>query len=297
MPRSDHPISRQHIDADALKSVPAPAVRPMRTRRRQCSGLLLGRTPKDFDIVRRLTRTGSSAFSGMLVSAAVSAAHVKFGLKCIEVATFRRRFPGHEEEPAPAPLCLPPRARHATIRLADSSRQHIRHARRRRVSPRLHAERALLRHRDAIHHRLCRRARGHSRRAHQMHRRSGGAVSGRSRAHAARRRAGSAPRFQNRRPDSAGDRPLSRRARTQRARPRRNLQSGEPGAEKPADAVEKGLLAATPEVLAHYRKFWQSLASTAPSRRAFKRNRSLAKRYSRSLLIPLGLWTSITVAR
>ena len=52
IPRSDHPISRQHIDADALKVL---------YRLRQFNhiaylvggsvrDLLLGRTPKDFDI-------------------------------------------------------------------------------------------------------------------------------------------------------------------------------------------------------------------------------------------------------
>ena len=40
---------------------------------------------------------------------------------------------------------------------ADSPRQHLRHARRGRVPPRLHRQRALLRHRDVLDHRLRRR--------------------------------------------------------------------------------------------------------------------------------------------
>jgi len=108
IPRSDHPISRQHIDADALKVL---------YRLRQFDhiaylvggsvrDLLLGRTPKDFDIgtsahpyqVKRLFR------NCWIIGRRFRLAHVKFGLKVIEVATFRRQIPaGTEEEPAPAP--------------------------------------------------------------------------------------------------------------------------------------------------------------------------------------------------
>jgi poly(A) polymerase len=108
IPRSDHPISRQHIDADALKVL---------YRLRQFDhiaylvggsvrDLLLGRTPKDFDIgtsahpyqVKRLFR------NCWIIGRRFRLAHVKFGLKVIEVATFRRQIPaGTEEEPAAAP--------------------------------------------------------------------------------------------------------------------------------------------------------------------------------------------------
>ena len=108
VPRSDHPISRQHIDADALKVL---------YRLRQFDhiaylvggsvrDLLLGRTPKDFDIgtsahpyqVKRLFR------NCWIIGRRFRLAHVKFGTKVIEVATFRRQIPaGTEEEPAPAP--------------------------------------------------------------------------------------------------------------------------------------------------------------------------------------------------
>ena len=108
IPRSDHPISRQHIDADALKVL---------YRLRQFDhiaylvggsvrDLLIGRTPKDFDIgtsahpyqVKRLFR------NCWIIGRRFRLAHVKFGLKVIEVATFRRQIPaGTEEEPAAAP--------------------------------------------------------------------------------------------------------------------------------------------------------------------------------------------------
>ena len=108
IPRSDHPISRQHIDADALKVL---------YRLRQFDhvaylvggsvrDLLLGRTPKDFDIgtsahpyqVKRLFR------NCWIIGRRFRLAHVKFGLKVIEVATFRKQIPaGSEEEPAALP--------------------------------------------------------------------------------------------------------------------------------------------------------------------------------------------------
>ena len=114
IPRSDHPISRQNIDPDALKVL---------YRLRQFDhiaylvggsvrDLLLGRTPKDFDIgtsahpyqVKRLFR------NCWIIGRRFRLAHVKFGLKVIEVATFRRQVPaGTEEEPA-AVLPVPPGA-------------------------------------------------------------------------------------------------------------------------------------------------------------------------------------------
>jgi poly(A) polymerase len=116
VPRSDHPISRQHIDADALKVL---------YRLRQFDhiaylvggsvrDLLLGRTPKDFDVgtsahpyqVKRLFR------NCWIIGRRFRLAHVKFGPKVIEVATFRRQIPaGTEEEPMPSPpVPAPPSA-------------------------------------------------------------------------------------------------------------------------------------------------------------------------------------------
>jgi len=108
IPRSDHPISRQNIDPDALKVL---------YRLRQFNyiaylvggsvrDLLLGRTPKDFDIgtsahpyqVKRLFR------NCWIIGRRFRLAHVKFGPKVIEVATFRRQIPaGTEEEPVVIP--------------------------------------------------------------------------------------------------------------------------------------------------------------------------------------------------
>jgi poly(A) polymerase len=108
IPRSDHPISRQHIDPDALKVL---------YRLRQFNhiaylvggsvrDLLLGRTPKDFDVgtsahpyqVKRLFR------NCWIIGRRFRLAHVKFGPKVIEVATFRRQIPaGTEEEPVVVP--------------------------------------------------------------------------------------------------------------------------------------------------------------------------------------------------
>src|SRR5438132_5058051 len=105
VPRSEHPISRRDIDPDALKVL---------YRLRQANhtaylvggsvrDLLLGRRPKDFDIgtsahpaqVKKLFR------NCWIIGRRFRLAHVKFGLKIIEVATFRKQIPaGTEEEPA-----------------------------------------------------------------------------------------------------------------------------------------------------------------------------------------------------
>jgi len=108
VPRAEHPISRRDIDADALKVL----------YRLQEGGytaylvggsvrdLLLGRRPKDFDIgtsahpyqVKKLFR------NCWIIGRRFRLAHVRFGLKAIEVATFRKNIPaGSEAEPAEAP--------------------------------------------------------------------------------------------------------------------------------------------------------------------------------------------------
>ena len=94
VPRAEHPISRSHVDADALKVL----------YRLHQSGyvaylvggsvrdLLLGRHPKDFDIgtsahpyqVKRLFR------NCWIIGRRFRLAHVRFGPTTIEVATFRR---------------------------------------------------------------------------------------------------------------------------------------------------------------------------------------------------------------
>src|SRR6201987_4294715 len=110
VPREEHPISRRPIDPDALKVL---------YRLRQFShaaylvggsvrDLLLGRRPKDFDIgtsahpyqVKKLFR------NCWIIGRRFRLAHVKFGPKVIEVATFRRQIePGEEivQDGVPAP--------------------------------------------------------------------------------------------------------------------------------------------------------------------------------------------------
>jgi poly(A) polymerase len=103
IPRAEHPISRREIDPDALKVL---------YRLHQGShiaylvggsvrDLLLGRRPKDFDI-------GTSAHPGQIkklfrncwiIGRRFRLAHVKFGTKVIEVATFRRLVPAVGDVP------------------------------------------------------------------------------------------------------------------------------------------------------------------------------------------------------
>ena len=110
VPRAEHTISRRDIDPDALKVL---------YRLRQADhvaylvggsvrDLLLGRRPKDFDIgtsahpyqVKKLFR------NCWIIGRRFRLAHVKFGAKIIEVATFRRQVePGEEvvQDGVPAP--------------------------------------------------------------------------------------------------------------------------------------------------------------------------------------------------
>ena len=101
VPRAEHPISRRDIDPDALKVL---------YRLRQFDhvaylvggsvrDLLLGRRPKDFDVgtsahpyqVKKLFR------NCWIIGRRFRLAHVRFGAKVIEVATFRRQVePGEE---------------------------------------------------------------------------------------------------------------------------------------------------------------------------------------------------------
>jgi len=105
VPRAEHPISRRDIDADALRVL----------YRLHESGyeaylvggsvrdLLLSRRPKDFDIgtsahpyqIKKLFR------NCWIIGRRFRLAHVRFGTKTIEVATFRKIVPaGTEAEPS-----------------------------------------------------------------------------------------------------------------------------------------------------------------------------------------------------
>ena len=100
IPRADHSISRDQIDPDALKVL----YRLRKFNHQAClvgggvRDLLLGRAPKDFDIgtsahpneVKRIFR------NCWIIGRRFRLAHVKFGPKTIEVATFRRLVPPDE---------------------------------------------------------------------------------------------------------------------------------------------------------------------------------------------------------
>jgi poly(A) polymerase len=106
VPRADHPISRRSIDPDALRVL---------TRLNEANytaylvggsvrDLLLGRRPKDFDIgtsahpyqIKKLFR------NCWIIGRRFRLAHVKFGDKAIEVATFRQHIPIGDAEPPAA---------------------------------------------------------------------------------------------------------------------------------------------------------------------------------------------------
>jgi poly(A) polymerase len=119
VPREEHPISRADIDPDALKVL-------YRLRQHDYTAylvggsvrdLLLGRRPKDFDIgtsahpyqVKKLFR------NCWIIGRRFRLAHVKFGQKVIEVATFRRQVAVGEEvvqDGVPAPDPTTPEGEH-----------------------------------------------------------------------------------------------------------------------------------------------------------------------------------------
>ncbi len=111
LPREQHPISRRDIDPDALKILfrlqrlgftaylTGGAVRDM----------LLGRTPKDFDIATdaRPNQIRKHFANAFIIGRRFRLAHIRFrGGKVIEVATFRRDPgppPAGEDAPGPEP--------------------------------------------------------------------------------------------------------------------------------------------------------------------------------------------------
>ena len=112
VPRAEHSLSKNHIDPDALKVL-------YRLQKfdhiaylvgGSVRDLLIGRRPKDFDLgtsahpnqVKRLFR------NCWIIGRRFRLAHVKFGLKTIEVATFRRLVtPGSERDPDPVKISVP----------------------------------------------------------------------------------------------------------------------------------------------------------------------------------------------
>src|SRR5690242_20440422 len=128
VPRAEHSLSRSQIDADALKVL-------YRLHQNDyvaylvggsVRDLLLGRRPKDFDIgtsahpyqVKRLFR------NCWIIGRRFRLAHVRFGTKTIEVATFRRLITAEELSAAEA---LPPEAVDAADTGAQESRDRLVH--------------------------------------------------------------------------------------------------------------------------------------------------------------------------
>src|SRR5213593_2593586 len=119
VPRAEHPISRRDVDPDALRVLYR--LRQFNHTAYLVGGsvrdLLLGRRPKDFDIgtsahpyqVKKLFR------NCWIIGRRFRLAHVKFGQKVIEVATFRRQVaPGEEvvQDGVPAPDPSTPEGEH-----------------------------------------------------------------------------------------------------------------------------------------------------------------------------------------
>ena len=109
VPRANHPISRRDIDPDALRVLQR--LQHANFEAYLVGGsvrdLLLGRRPKDFDVgtnahpyqIKRLFR------NCWIIGRRFRLAHIKFGTKTIEVATFRKYVaeppPGQPAEPDP----------------------------------------------------------------------------------------------------------------------------------------------------------------------------------------------------
>jgi poly(A) polymerase len=105
VPRERHPVSRRDIDSDALR-----VLHRLQQNKHvaylvggSVRDLMLGRRPKDFDI-------GTDAHPGQIkklfrncwiIGRRFRLAHIKFGNKTIEVATFRRNVPEGEASASP----------------------------------------------------------------------------------------------------------------------------------------------------------------------------------------------------
>ena len=117
VPREAHTLSRKDVDPDALKVLYR--LKDAGFKAYIVGGgvrdLLLGRRPKDFDIgtdahpyqIKKLFR------NCFIIGRRFRLAHIRFGTKVIEVATFRRQVTA-EERPRPKPP--PPRAKAAARR-------------------------------------------------------------------------------------------------------------------------------------------------------------------------------------
>jgi poly(A) polymerase len=101
IPRSEHPISRKNIDPDALKVMYRLGHKGFTAYLVGGSvrDLILGRTPKDFDVSTDATPNQiKKVFRNcFLIGRRFRLAHIRFGDKIIETATFRRT-PDQDED-------------------------------------------------------------------------------------------------------------------------------------------------------------------------------------------------------
>ena len=124
IPRSEHTLSRRHIDNDALKVI---------SRLQQYDfeaylvgggvrDLLLNRRPKDFDLgtsahpqqIKRLFR------NCWIIGRRFRLAHIKFGEKTLEVATFRKQVPPETDTEREAREAARERAKREAAAAGDS---------------------------------------------------------------------------------------------------------------------------------------------------------------------------------
>jgi poly(A) polymerase len=129
VPRDQHPISRRDIDPDALR-----VLYRLHEHRYQAylvgggvRDLLLGRKPKDFDVGTNahpyeIKKTFRNCW---IIGRRFRLAHVKFGQKTIEVATFRKNVPEPPQEaqtvdPAAPAMLAAEDARHEPHLVASS---------------------------------------------------------------------------------------------------------------------------------------------------------------------------------
>ena len=101
IPRSAHAVSRRHVDEDALKVIYRLQQNDFETYLvgGGVRDLLLGQRPKDFDLgtsahpqqIKRLFR------NCWIIGRRFRLAHIKFGEKTLEVATFRKQLPPEKD--------------------------------------------------------------------------------------------------------------------------------------------------------------------------------------------------------
>ena len=141
VPRAEHTISRKDIDPDALKVLYR--LRDFNYTAYLVGGgvrdLLLGRQPKDFDVgtdahpyqIKKLFR------NCWIIGRRFRLAHVRFGTKTIEVATFRRHvaIADDPDSPADEPTAGPFTTVHPPSRRRMASRDTTTRSARRKKTP------------------------------------------------------------------------------------------------------------------------------------------------------------------